>query len=220
MYIRTTLQKFLNGILRIQEKLSTKTKEIGEKAIPMYSANKTNKIVMTALMMCLITVATMLIRVPIPFTQGYVHLGDAMIFLSVLLLGWKYGTIAAAVGSMLGDVIGGFAMWAPWTLCIKGGMAIIMGLLAASAVKSAGVKIAGIDFKVIFGMILGGAFMTVGYFVAEGVMYGNFVSAALGIPWNIGQFAVGMVIAMILAAALCKTPARKFFTYNLLGKKH
>lgn len=186
----------------------------------MYSANKTNKIVMTALMMCLITVATMLIRVPIPFTQGYVHLGDAMIFLSVLLLGWKYGTIAAAVGSMLGDIIGGFAMWAPWTLCIKGGMAIIMGLLAASAVKSVWVKVAGIDVKMILGMVFGGLFMTLGYYVAEGIMYGNFVSAALGIPWNIGQFVVGMVIAVILAAALCKTPAHKYFTYTLLDKKH
>ena len=175
---------------------------------------------MTALMMCLITVATMLIRVPIPFTQGYVHLGDAMIFLSVLLLGWKYGTVAAAIGSLLGDVIGGFAMWAPWTLCIKGGMAIIMGLLVASAAKSATPKIARLDLKALIGMILGGAFMTFGYFVAEGIMYGNFVSAALGIPWNIGQFAVGMVIATILAAALGKTPARKFFTYNIISEKH
>ena len=81
----------------------------------MKMRNNTFKIVMTALMMCLIMVATMFIRIPIPGTQGYVHLGDAMIFLSVLILGWKYGALAAAFGSMLADIIGGFAMWAPWS---------------------------------------------------------------------------------------------------------
>ena len=95
----------------------------------MKMRNNTFKIVMTALMMCLIMVATMFIRIPIPGTQGYVHLGDAMIFLSVLILGWKYGALAAAFGSMLADIIGGFAMWAPWSFAIKGIMALILGLI-------------------------------------------------------------------------------------------
>ena len=41
--------------------------------------DKTYKIVMTGLMMCLVMVATMIIRIPIPATEGYVHLGDAAI---------------------------------------------------------------------------------------------------------------------------------------------
>ena len=68
----------------------------------MKTRNNTFKIVMTALMMCLIMVATMFIRIPIPGTQGYVHLGDAMIFLSVLILGWKYGALAAALWQYAG----------------------------------------------------------------------------------------------------------------------
>ena len=72
----------------------------------METRSATFRIVMTALMMCIIMIATMFIRVPIPGTQGYVHLGDAMIFLSVLILGWKYGAVAAAFGSMLADVVG------------------------------------------------------------------------------------------------------------------
>ena len=55
----------------------------------MTTAEKTNKLVMTALMMCMIIVLTMFVKVPIPLTQGYVHLGDAMIFISVMLLGWR-----------------------------------------------------------------------------------------------------------------------------------
>ena len=180
----------------------------------MSGTEKTNKLVMTALMMCLIILATMIFKVPIPFTQGYVHLGDAMIFLSVLLLGWKYGALAAGVGSALGDILGGFAVWAPWTFAIKGTMAIIMGLFIAELIKNPGHSMFGIPVKQLIGMILGGLFMTAGYYVAEGAIYGNWVAPMLGVPWNIGQFTVGMVIATILAAALYRTPARKVFTYN------
>lgn len=185
----------------------------------MQTNKHTMKIVLTALMMCVIMVAIMFIKIPIPFTQGYVHPGDAMIFLAVLVLGWKYGAVAAAFGGMLGDVMGGFAAWAPWTFCIKGIMAIILGLIIEAVMRkerSRGFVLA----VMIAGMVIAGAFMTAGYYVAEGIMYGNWVAPVIGIPWNIGQFAVGMVLALILAEALCKTPAKKYFTYRLPAKKH
>ena len=62
--------------------------------------------------------------------------------------------------------------------------------------------------------------MVAGYFAAEGIMYGNWAAAALGIPWNIGQFVVGMIIAVALSTALCRTSAGKLFTYRLAGKKN
>ena len=184
----------------------------------MQTNKHTTKIVLAAMMMCVIMVAIMFIRIPIPFTQGYVHPGDAMIFLAVLVLGWKYGAAAAAFGAMLGDVMGGFAAWAPWTFCIKGIMAIIMGLIIELAIRKERSR-GFVMVIIIIGMVAAGSFMTAGYYAAEGIMYGNWVVAALGIPWNIGQFAVGMVLALILAEALCKTPARKHFTYRLPAKK-
>lgn len=184
----------------------------------MQTNKHTTKIVLAAMMMCVIMVAIMFIRIPIPFTQGYVHPGDAMIFLAVLVLGWKYGAAAAAFGAMLGDVMGGFAAWAPWTFCIKGIMAIIMGLIIELAIRKERSRVF-VMVIIIIGMVAAGSFMTAGYYAAEGIMYGNWVVAALGIPWNIGQFAVGMVLALILAEALCKTPAGKHFTYRLPAKK-
>lgn len=184
----------------------------------MQTNKHTSKLVISALMMCIIMVAIMFIKIPIPFTQGYVHPGDAMIFLAVLVLGWKYGAIAAAFGGMLGDVMGGFAAWAPWTFCIKGIMAIVLGLIIELAFKKEGRSRGMILAIEIVGMIIAGVFMTAGYFAAEGIMYGNWVVAALGIPWNVGQFAVGMVLALVLAEALCKTPAKKYFTYRLPAK--
>ncbi|MCE2604237.1 ECF transporter S component, partial [Pseudomonas aeruginosa] len=64
----------------------------------MKNAGQTTKLVMTALMIGIIIVSIMFIKFLIPGTQGYVHLGDAMIFLAVLVLGWKYGAAAAAIG--------------------------------------------------------------------------------------------------------------------------
>lgn len=69
----------------------------------MTGTEKTNKLVLTALMVCLVLLATYIIKIPSPFTQGYVHLGDTMIFLSVLLLGKKGGARQAGLGSALAD---------------------------------------------------------------------------------------------------------------------
>ncbi len=178
--------------------------------------NKTNKLVMTALMMALTIVATLFVRVPIPFTQGYVHIGDTMVFMSALVLGRKYGVAAAGVGAALADVIGAFAAWAPWTFVIKSAMVLILGTVADNIDKKKD-KQSPIAARVelVMGMIAAGAVMTVGYWVAEGVMYGNYVTAALGIPWNIGQFAVGMVLAMVLQEVLCKTQLKTVFTYHI-----
>lgn len=78
----------------------------------MTGTEKTNKLVLTALMVCLVLLATYIIKIPSPFTQGYVHLGDTMIFLSVLLLGKKGGAAAAGLGSALADLLGGYAAYA------------------------------------------------------------------------------------------------------------
>jgi len=178
----------------------------------METSIKTNKIVMTSLMMCLIIITTMFFKIPIPFANGYVHLGDAMIFLSVIIVGWKYGAIAAAVGSALGDILGGFAIWAPWTLVIKGLMAVILGsFIVAVGKKNANQMRFGISFIQLIGMILAGLWMMAGYYIAEGCIYGNWIAPMLGIPWNIGQFTVGTVIAVAITSALYKTPVKHYF---------
>lgn len=180
------------------------------------SANreKTTKIILTGLMMAMIVVATILIIIPVPFGNGYIHLGDTMIFLSVLILGWRYGAVAAGAGSALADILIGYAIWSPWTLVIKGVMGAIMGLFILKAMHKQGKSILGVPVYQFAGMILAGCFMAAGYYIAEGVIYGNFIAAALGIPWNIVQFSAGAFLAVLLSAALYKTPARKFFTYQ------
>lgn len=144
---------------------------------------RTGKLVFTSLMACLVLLGTILFRIPIPMTQGYVHLGDAMIYIGVLLLGKKHGAAAAALGSSLGDVLGGFAFWAPWSFIIKFAMAFTAGSLIEKKSK-------------VFSMVAGGLVMCVGYLIAERIMYGSWALAAVGLPWNIGQFAVGIAVSL------------------------
>jgi uncharacterized membrane protein len=174
---------------------------------------KTTKMILTGLMMAMIVVATSFITIPTP-GGGYIHFGDTMIFLSVLILGWRYGAVAAGFGSALADLIAGYPVWMLWTLVIKGLMAVTMGLFIQKAAKKPGVMILGVPAYHLVGMILAGLEMAAGYCIAGGIIYGNFITSILGIPLNILQFGVGAVLATMLAAALYKTPARKFFTYQ------
>ena len=89
-----------------------------------------------------------------------------------------------------------------------------MGLIIEAAFRKAGASRARIVIMEIVAMVLAGIVMTAGYYVAEGIMYGNWIAAAIGIPWNIGQFALGMVLALLLAGALGKTSAKAYFTYK------
>lgn len=179
----------------------------------MKTDSKVYHIVMTAMMMCIIMVSILLFRIPIPFTQGYVNLSDAMIFMAVIILGWKYGAVAAGLGSMLGDLMSGFAMWAPWSLGIKAVMAVIFGLIIQSvAARKAVSGRAFVSIEVV-GMVVAGLFMAGAYFVAEGIMYGNWPVAMLGIPWNIAQFAVGAALAVALNTALARTSLRGHMAY-------
>jgi uncharacterized membrane protein len=87
------------------------------------------KLILTGLLTALVTVTTIAIAIPVPFTNGYVHPGDSMIFMAVLILGRRRGALAAGIGSALADVLLGYFLWAPFTLVIKACMAFFTGLI-------------------------------------------------------------------------------------------
>ena len=160
--------------------------------------SKTAGLVYTALMICLVLLGTILFRIPVPMTQGYVHLGDTMVFLGVLILGKRHGSAAAALGSALADIIGGFAYWAPWTLIIKFSMAFVTGLILEKSARSHKYSNSPDRLVMLTAMTAGGILMCAGYLIAETVMYGSFALAIIGLPWNIGQVIVGMVLSMAI----------------------
>ena len=114
---------------------------------------QTQKIVLTGLMTALVFLLTFLVKIPIPFTSGYIHLGDSMIFLSVLAVGPFYGAFAAGMGSMLSDLLGGYAQYALPTLIIKSLMALLMGLAMSGKTKRSIFIAAGTVFVVWAGFL-------------------------------------------------------------------
>ena len=173
---------------------------------PQYSQDKKTKIlVITALMICLVVLGTIVFRIPVPMTKGYIHLGDAMIYLAVLLLGKKHGSAAACLGSALGDIIGGYAFWAPFTFVIKFVMAFTAGLTIETHHSKHEPGTFRRTLLYITGMTAGGLIMCAGYMIVERFMYGGWAPAFIGVPWNIGQFAAGIVIALGAYQALSKT---------------
>lgn len=76
------------------------------------------QLVLTALFASAITVMTAyILHIPIP-TGGYIHLGDALIYLAACLLPLPYAAAAAAVGAGLADLLTA-PMWVLPTLVIK-----------------------------------------------------------------------------------------------------
>jgi uncharacterized membrane protein len=78
-------------------------------------------------MTALVFLATFTIKFPLPYTGGYIHLGDSMVFVSGIILGKKRGAFAAGVGSALADIASIFFMWSLPTFIIKAFMAYLIG---------------------------------------------------------------------------------------------
>lgn len=73
-----------------------------------------------AIFTAFVCIATIVLKVDIPQTQGYFNIGDSMVYISALLFGPLVGAFAGGVGSMLADVILGAPQYALGTLAIKG----------------------------------------------------------------------------------------------------
>ena len=70
---------------------------------------KLYRLVLAALCAALTFVATNIIHVPIPATDGYINLGDCVVLLGAFLLGPVYGAAAGGVGNavaVVGDMVG------------------------------------------------------------------------------------------------------------------
>jgi len=158
-----------------------------------------------ALFAALICIVTMLIVFPIPATQGFINIGDAIVMITALLFGPIVGSLAGGIGSMLADLFLGYTLYAPATLIIKGLEGLIVGLIANPRNKSA-----RLDYRDFLGVIAGGLVMVFGYFLYEIILFGLEI-ALLEIFLNgLIQFGLGSLIALIFIFA-----ARKNITGNL-----
>ena len=154
---------------------------------------KARIIAITGVLAALTCAATMVVRVPSP-SGGYMNLGDTLVLLSAWLLGPWYGAAAAGIGSALADLIGS-PLYAPATLLIKGGMAIIAGLLLRKGSSR------------LLPTLPAEALMVAGYWVFDGMLTGSLLGAAAGIPSNLVQAGFGIAAFWLLSTALSRSSA-------------
>ncbi|MFX0028074.1 MAG: ECF transporter S component [Candidatus Hermodarchaeota archaeon] len=139
----------------------------------------------------LVCVLTIIIRIPIPVTTGYINIGDFGVMLSGLYFGPIIGGFAGGIGSAIADIIG-FPQFAIPTLIIKGLEGFVVGLISNPKKK-----LLKIDYRDVIAVIFGGLIMVIGYFFVEFPIYG--LGAALfELPGNLFQFGFGVIGSLIL----------------------
>lgn len=153
------------------------------------ASGKNRQIAYSAVMAAMVCAATMVIRIPSP-TGGYVNPGDGLVLLCGWLLGPWYGGVAAGIGTMLADMMMGYAAYAPGSLLIKGFEALAAGLLFRAMNR-------GIHAQ-LFSGLLGGVIMTAGYFGYTALLLGRGLGAAISVPGNLVQAALGIVLSILI----------------------
>lgn len=163
--------------------------------------NRSFKIILSAMFAALICVATMLIHIPTPGTNGYVNLGDGVILTCAYLLSPGYAVAAAGIGSMLADILAGYMSYAPGTLIIKGLVALIAALICRKFVDENTSRNTSFTIYLLAG-IIAEVFMAAGYFLYESTLLGYGIGALASVPANLAQGAFGVIFALILTPVL------------------
>lgn len=144
--------------------------------------------VYSALLTAVIVICTAFLQFPIG-NGGYIHLGDAMVFFAVGVLG-AWGIVASALGSFLADIISGYAVFAFPSLLTKGCMALLCFLLFST-------KPSKFSVQNLLVMILAELLMVIGYFLSTTILFGE-PAAWSALVFNLVQALCGVVLGIFL----------------------
>ena len=156
--------------------------------------NKTRKITITALFAATITVMTAYIcHIPVGVNGGYVHLGDAFIYMAAVFLPRPYALAAAAIGGGMADILTA-PMWAPATIIIK--MLIVLPFTSEDG------KILNTRNKI--APVLSFLISATGYYLAEGIMFGSFAAPLVSMAGSLVQSGGSAIVFYFMAIAFDK----------------
>lgn len=157
-------------------------------------------------LMCISGVLTALVFVVtaylhVPTTNGYIHVGDGLIYLAACMLPWQYAMAVGACGALLADCLTGFAIWAPASVIIKGVTALLF--------SSNGNKV--MSTRNWLALIPAALLCAMGYYIYESLLYGSFVASLAGIPASLTQSAASSVLFVVMGLAIDKTNYKSNF---------
>lgn len=164
---------------------------------------RTGQVTRLSLLIALTAVVTMAVRIPVPRTGGYINLGEAVVYITALLFGPLYSLVAGGIGSSLADLLGGYGVFAPFTLIIKGLEGLLVGTLAWPVFhRHSRPSLADLALSAL-AIGVGGAAMVLGYFVSEAfILHLGVAAAASEVPGNIFQVLGGLVAALPVSLTL------------------
>lgn len=159
-------------------------------------------VVITALFTALIFLVTAyVLHIPTPATGGYIHLGDAFLYLAASMLPALFAVAAGGIGEALSDLLTGGAVFALPTFIIKSAMALCF--------TSAGKKI--VTKRNIAAAILAGVICITGYYLTEAVLYHSFVSPLAVVPANLIQAGSSAAAYLIIGSTFDRLDVRNRF---------
>lgn len=156
---------------------------------------------MTSIFAALIALMTAYIfHVPIGVNGGYVHFGDALIYLAVVLLPRPYALAAAAIGGGLADLLTA-PMWMPATIIIK--------MLITIPFTNKSTKI--VTRRNVSATILAYFISGLGYFLAEYLLFGNWSVLLVSMGQTLIQSFGSGILFVVLGLALDKAHIKSRF---------
>ncbi len=158
------------------------------------SRNSYRRLTASAMFAAMIAVTTAyLFHIPVGANGGYLHFGDAFIYLAASLLPLPYACAAAAVGGGIADLVSGAGAWMLPTMLIKP--------LAALLFTSRSHKLA--CPRNTAALIYGGFVTVAGYYLAEVVLTGgNWLAPAVSVWANVIQAAGSAAVYLVMAVAI------------------
>ena len=156
--------------------------------------SRASVIAIAAIMIAVTAVFTILVRIPIPATEGYFNLSDVAIYFSAFAFGPWLGLIAGGIGPAIADLTGGFPQWAVLTFFAHGLEGLVAGLLG----RGKGMK------GLILAWLAGTLVMLTLYFLGEGLVLTGWGPALAELPVNLLQNVVGGLVGIPLLYAVRK----------------
>ena len=141
----------------------------------------------------------------IPTNNGYVHVGDGLIYLAACILPWQYAVAVGAGGALLADCLTGFAIWAPGSVIIKS--------LTVVLFTSKGDKVMSLRnwlMQIPAALICAG-----GYYLYESLIYGSFLASLTGIPASLTQSAASSILFVAIGLTIDKAKCKSKLTGGL-----
>lgn len=168
----------------------------------MKSAASGTKVATLAVAIALVTVFTMVVRIPLG--TGYLNLCDVAIAFVAFTLGPVTALVAGGLGPCIADLAGGFGQWAVISFIVHGLEGLLMALILRFVPQKGLAKLLAGALCILI--------VPLGYYVLSGVFLVGFEAALADVPGNFIQSTVGAVLGFALSEAVVRAfpPVRHF----------